>query len=136
MPIYTFKLRDGSGSIDDEAGVRLPTRANALSYAYDVACELMNCREQKTRHWRPDVYEDGRECVFIIPFARIDSSLNHLMPELRSMVERSCDRLRALNEVMAAARVTVREARALVARSRDKPYLATCAGQETIRPAR
>ncbi len=136
MPIYTFKLRDGSGSIDDEAGVRLPTREDALSYGYDVARELMSCREQKTRHWRLDVYEDGGECVFTIPFARIDPTLNHLMPELRSMVERSCDRLRALNEVMAEAQVTVREARALVARSRGKPYLAAYAGRKTIRPAR
>jgi hypothetical protein len=48
-------------------------------------------------------------------------------------MEDLCDHCRSLNEVMSAASVTMRESRALVARSRGKPYLAAAFGQRTIR---
>jgi len=48
--------------------------------------------------------------------------------DLRSTVERSCDTLRSFRQAFSAARPTVREAKALVARSQGKPYLATEAG--------
>ena len=95
---------------------------------------LVSCgREAQTRFWRLDVYEDSGERIFEIPFVRIDSTLDHLVPELRTIVERLCDRHRALKEANYAARVTVRESRALIAIARGKPYLATYAGEKTIR---
>jgi len=133
MPTYTFELKDGSCRIADETGINLPDREHALKYAHDVARELMGGREAQTRFWRLDVYEDSGERIFEIPFVRIDSTLDHLVPELRTIVERLCDRHRALKEANYAARVTVRESRALIAIARGKPYLATYAGEKTIR---
>ena len=132
MPTYTFELRDGSSGIYDEIGIRLPDRERALQYAHDVVRELMSCQEMQTRFWRLDVYEDDATRVFEIPFATVDQTLDHLTPELRMMMERLCERCRALTEVTHAAHTTMRESRALVALSRGKPYLVTCAGNRTI----
>jgi uncharacterized protein DUF6894 len=113
--------------------VRLPDRDRAFEYALDVAHELMSCREAQTRSWRLDVYDDQGERILELPFAGIDPTLDHLVPAMRTTVERMCDRYRSLREAMAAARVTVRESRALVALSRGRPYLATELGERTIR---
>ncbi len=133
MPVYTFELRDGDRTIQDRSGVHLPDRDRAFQYGRDVAHELMSCREAQTRSWRLDVYDDDGERIFELPFARIDPTLDHLVPEMRTTVEGMCDRYRSLREAMAAARVTVRESRALVALSRGRPYLATELGERTIR---
>jgi hypothetical protein len=131
MPLYTFELQDGENPIGDETGVWFADRERALGHAYDVARELMSARERQTRTWRLDVYEDGSR-VEQIPFAHLDPTLDHLDPALRTSVERSCDRARDFKQTLSAARATVRESRALVARSRGKPYLATDKGKPTI----
>jgi hypothetical protein len=133
MPLYTFELRDGSCGIADAVGVGLADRDEALRYAHDVIRELMGCREQQTRTWRLDVYEDHDQRVFEIPFARLDETLDHLSPHWRNNVEDLCNRSRVLQETCNAARITMRESRALVARSRGKPYLATEGGRAIIR---
>jgi hypothetical protein len=135
MPHYTFELRDGSSQIEDATGVNLPDRQQAVRYAHQVARELMRCREKQTRTWRLDVYEDEGERLFEIPFVRIDETLAHLSPSVRAMMEDLCDRVRSLMEARSAAAATVRESRALVARSRGRPYLATTSGRRTIRDA-
>jgi hypothetical protein len=132
MPTYTFELRDGSSGVYDEIGIHLPDREHALQYAHDVARELMSRREVQTRCWRLDVYEDNATRVFEIPFATVDQTLDHLVPELRITMERVCERCRALKEATHAAHITMRESRALVALSRGKPYLVTYAGDRTI----
>lgn len=134
MPLYTFELRDGSSGIADPAGVRLADRDQALGYAYEVIREMMKggC-ESKTGTWRLDVYEDNDERVFEIPFARLDETLDHLSPHWRSRIEDLRTRSLLLREAYTAACVTIREALALVARSRGKPYLAADRGQRTIR---
>jgi hypothetical protein len=133
MPLYTFELRDGSCGIADTVGVSLADRDQALCYAYEVIRELMGSCEQQTRTWRLDVYEDHDRRVFEIPFARLDETLDHLSPHWRSTIEDLCDRTRVLREAYNAARITLRESRALVARSRGKPYLATEGGRPIIR---
>lgn len=133
MPLYTFELRDGSCGIADTAGVRFADRDQALGYAYEVIREMMNGRERETRTWRLDVYEDNDQRVFEIPFARMDETLDHLSAGWRNLIEDSAARLRSLHETYNATRATMRESRALVARSRGRPYLATERGQRTIR---
>src|SRR5262249_55617741 len=110
-------------------------RERALEHADDVVRELMTAREPQTRSWRLDVHEDGRR-VAEIPFARLDRTLDHLDPTLRSRVEQWSDTLRDFREAMSGARATLRESRALMARSRGKPYLAAVRGQPTISPPR
>jgi hypothetical protein len=133
MPLYTFELRDGSCGITDTAGVKFADRDQALCYAYGVIRELMSQCEQETRTWRLDVYEDHDRRLFEIPFARLDETLDHLSTPWRSKVEDLCNRSRSLREAYSAASATVRESRALVARSRGQPYLATDRGQRVIR---
>ena len=132
MPTYTFKLRDGAGDLEDEAGVHLPGRKYALNYARDVVHELMNGREKQTRAWCLDVYENGLK-IFEVPFAALDPTLDHLMPAIRAEFEAHCGRRRALAEAIFAARRTVSEARAVMARSRGRLYLASRYGKSTIR---
>ncbi len=133
MPVYTFELCDGLRRFHDAMGVQLRDRLAAHDYARDVARELMNGREAETRTWRLDVYEDDGVRVFAIPFASIDPTLDHLLPDLRATIERWCDRCRSLQEAVSAARRTLQESRALVARSRGKPYLAAEYGETIIR---
>lgn len=135
MPVYTFVLRDGSSRIEDETGTNLPDRERALQYAREVVRELMNCRERQTRTWRLEVYDDEGTRVFEIPFASVDPTLAHLTPDVRAAVEALCDRVFSLREAMSEAAMTARESRALVARSRGRPFLAAAFGQRIIRDA-
>ena len=93
----------------------------------------MRNREVETRSWRLDVYENGDGPIYAIPFAGIDPTLDHLVPKLRTMVEAMCERKRLLGEVLHVVSATMQESRALVARSRGKPYLASRFGRSTIR---
>lgn len=133
MPTYRFKLSDDSDGVEDDVGVSLPNAEIAYRYACEVARELMGHREQKTRHWRLDVYEDNGEKVFDIPFASVDRTLDHLGPVLRATVEQCAQRVRSLKDVHYDAALTCRESRSLVARSRGKPYLAADRGRKVIR---
>lgn len=133
MPVYTFKLRDGAGLIEDESGVILADLRHALDYAHDVVRELLKGRETETRSWRLDVFEAGSTQVFAIPFAALDDTLDVWQPEFRKTIEAHAERQLTLRETVREARNTVREERALVALSRGKPYLAAERGERTIR---
>lgn len=132
MPLYTFELRGGSDPIGDRTGVDLPDRGRAWAYTKEVARELMFGVEDETRACVISVYENN-ELVFELPFAAVDRTLDHLRPELRRTVESVCNSRLLCREAVNAAGATIREARALVARSRGKPYLAAIAGKPTIR---
>lgn len=135
MPTYTFKLQDGCGGVEDETGVSFPDNDRAIRYAYDVVHELMRCRELETRSWCLGVYESGGadSPICEIPFASVDPSLDHLAPKLRTMVEAAAERMGGLREVIHSVQGTVQESRALVARARGKPYLASRFGKSVIR---
>src|ERR1043165_5605539 len=132
MPIYTFKLRDGSGEIEDPNGVEFRHQEIAVRYAHDVVAELMKSRELETRSWRLEVYEGGSR-IYEISFASVDPSLDHLTPKLRRIVESLSERRGVLGEAIQNVRATVQESGALVARSRGKPYLASRHGKPVIR---
>jgi uncharacterized protein DUF6894 len=134
MPVYTFKLHDGCDGVEDEAGTSLRDQDIALRYAHDVVHELMKGRELETRCWRLDVFEEGSvEPIHQIPFAHMDTSLDHLTPRSRDMVEAMAERQRVLGEVLHTVEATIQESRALVARARGKPYLASRFGKPVIR---
>jgi len=132
MQHYTFALHHDEGVTEDEGGIWLDDRKRAYRYACDVATELMRGQETKTRSWRLDVYEDGKRVDELL-FARIDPTLGHVAPRVRAMVEQGAENQRAFRDALSAVRATFRESKALVARSRGKPYLATLAGERTIR---
>ena len=132
MGHYTFTLRADEALIEDKSGVWFDDRDRACNYARDVVHELMHGREEQTRSWRLEVYEDG-ERVHELLFASIDPTLANLRPRLRATVEEAAEKKRAFRDALAAVQATLRESRALVARSRGKPYLATVAGEPTVR---
>jgi len=132
MPRYTFRLRDDDTGQEDDTGVSLLDDEIAYRYACDVVHELMQRREQHTRSWQLEVFEEG-EKLFEIPFARLDPTLDHLSAPLRDLVEHNAQRVRSLKDTLCAARVTVQETRSLLARSRGKPYLAVVRGRKIIR---
>ncbi|HLH97239.1 MAG TPA: hypothetical protein VKW08_19180 [Xanthobacteraceae bacterium] len=136
MPIYKFKLSDDDCGVEDNFGVNLPNAEVAYSYACDVARELMDHREQETRHWRLEVYQDNGERVCDILFAKRDQTLDRLSPGLRVLVEECAERVRSFRDVYQALSLTRREAQSLVARSRGKPYLAVDQGRPVIRDRR
>jgi hypothetical protein len=133
MPIYTFKLCDGCGGLEDETGVALTDDQSAIRYARDVAHELMKHREVETRCWQLDVYEERGRHVCEIPFASLDPTLDHLSPGMRAILESLSERRRLLGDALHAEKATIRESRALLARARGKPYLASRFGKPTIR---
>jgi hypothetical protein len=99
-----------------------------------VVHELMRSRELETRSWRLEIYEGGDDRpICEIPFASVDPSLDHLTPKLRTMVESISERKRLLGDVIHSAKGTIQESRALVARARGKPYLASRFGKPIIR---
>jgi vacuolar-type H+-ATPase subunit H len=134
MPLYHLALHDGECAFADE-GVWLANGEQAIEHAHHVAHELMQSREPQTRSWRIDIYEDGRQ-LHRVPFATIDPTLDHLGPQVRATVEALWESIHSAKQIVAAARATARESRALVRRSRGKPYLATERGQPTIRASR
>jgi hypothetical protein len=131
MPVYRFELNDGAHRIEDE--VDLPDHRCALDHARAVVREMMGGCEARTRSWQLSVKDDQGRKLFEIPFMSLDRTLDHLTPQFRIMVADLSERVRSLKEVVGAATITVRESRALVARSRGRPYLATHSGERTIR---
>jgi hypothetical protein len=56
----------------------------------------MRRRESKTRYWSLEVHEQSQGKIFDIPFAEIDSALEGLPENWRSVVEQLWQRVRSL----------------------------------------
>jgi hypothetical protein len=93
----------------------------------------MHGHEREARCWRLNVYDQAWQKIFDIPFASLDPALDLLKPELRARMIEFCERVRAIRETVASAKITMRESQALVARSRGRPYLATYRGERKIK---
>jgi len=85
MPIYSFKLRSDDNVFADDTGVSLPNSKLAYRYACDVVRELMRRRESETRCWSLEVHEQSQGKIFDISFAEIDSTLEALPENWRSV---------------------------------------------------
>jgi len=133
VPRYTFKLSGNGGPVEDDSGVSLPDIESAYRYACRVVQELMAHRELRTRHWQLEAYDhDGRK-IFEIPFAKLDRTLDHLPRKYRDLVEHSAVLIGSHKDIIYVVSHTRREAQALVARSRGRPYLAVHHGRKVIR---
>jgi cytolysin (calcineurin-like family phosphatase) len=133
VPIYTFRLRNDGGDVEDNSGIALNDNRTAYRYAESVARELMRSREIDTRYWHIEVYRDGQGPLFDILFASVDPTLDHLRRELRALVESVSEKKRALKDVVYDSNFTLRESQSLLAQSRGKPYLIAENGEITIR---
>ena len=81
MRRYTFALHADEARIEDESGTWFDDRDHACAYARDVVHELMHGREQETRSWCLEIYEDGVR-VHELLFASIDPTLDNLPPQI------------------------------------------------------
>jgi len=123
MPRYVFLLRDGESESCDSEGQELRDDVAAIGYAKGVARELMRNREPETRCWQVHVRTESGQLLGKISFATLDPTLDHLLPELRRTVERASEIGLSVREAITAARDTVLESRALIARSKGRPYV-------------
>src|SRR5262245_60915992 len=130
MAHYFFTLRDGAGGASDPEGTDLPGEAAAREYATQVANGLMRHAEVKTRHWQLDVSDETGKVLFDVPFAAVDSTIDHLAPTTRRLVERLSRNRRELSEAIFDARLAVLKCKATIARSKGKPYLAAHSGRQ------
>ena len=128
MARYFFDLSDGAGGVEDDVGTQLADDRDAVTYGYQVAQELMRNNERKCRHFCISVRDDARTLLFALPFVTVDETMRQLPPETRVLVERCCERQRALAEAVYRARRTVLQSRALRARRQGMLYLATIDG--------
>src|SRR5947209_20122470 len=125
MTRYFFDLCDGAGGVRDDVGTELADDRAAVDYGNKVAQELVRSNEERSRHWCIAVRDETRSLLFTLPFVAVEETINRRFPETRALVERYYDRIRALAEAKHAAVQTMRQSRALVARSHGRPYLAT-----------
>ena len=133
MPHYMFKLRGDRGGVADDGGVTLPDDAAAYGYACEVARELMKGKNGVISDWVLDVLTGDGAKVCEILFAEVDPSLEHLSARLRATVNHVNRVRRSFKDCSVAAAQTMLETRALLARSRGVPYLATDRGRKIIR---
>jgi hypothetical protein len=123
MPCYYFDLRDGGSGLRDEVGMELPDGRAAVAHGYEIAGELMRHNEAKRRYFCLLVRDETNTLLFRLPFSAVDNTLDHHYPEIRALAERWCENRRNLAEALYEASKTLRQSRALIARSRGKPYL-------------
>jgi hypothetical protein len=134
MSMYYFNLRDGGAGVLDVEGTELPDVSAARSYAVRVARELLWPHEIQKRAWRVDVCDNEGKAVFVLPFAQVDPSLDHLDRGLRELIERLSEARRRLGETIFRSEALALHFRASDARRMGKPYLAAHRGQRVDIP--
>ena len=132
MARYFFDLCDGAGGIEDTSGTELLHDRAAVAHGYRVAREMMRHNEPQSRKLCIAVHDDRRRLLFRLPFAAVDETIDCRFPETRALVERSLQKQLTLAEAVHEARKTVRQSRALVARSRGMPYLCAENGEAFV----
>jgi hypothetical protein len=132
MARYYFDLSDGEHGAQDQRGTELPDNGTAIAYGKEIAHDLMRNNERKNRHFSIAVCDEAHELLFTLPFVFVDETIRHLHPDLRTQLEVCYARRRGLAEAIDGARQTIRQSRALVARSRRRPYLAAVNGAAVV----
>jgi hypothetical protein len=124
MPTYHFHLATLDGKVCDMEGMELPDEATAREHARQVACELMRHREPRTRAWRVEVTDGPRQACFELLFASVDSTIDHLTPQLRASVEKLCFQSASLSDTIRAVKNSLVDAKTTLARVDGRTYLA------------
>jgi hypothetical protein len=134
MPVVFFNLQDSNGQIVDQEGVELPDLDAVTAYAIGVARELMHGDELERRIWRLDVFDSDGSLLFEIPFATVDTTLDHLDQRLREVVEQLSETRGNFAETWSDMKRLRLELQAMRARSRHRPYLCAQYGRPLWRP--
>lgn len=131
MSRYYFSVKNRNQMVLDHQGEDLESLAAARAHAELLARELMRNRESKTRSWRIQVSNAEHEKCFEVLFALVDNSIAHFRPDIREAMQKMARRAAALSDTMVEVRHSVRQAKATIARGKQKPYLATVDGRRT-----
>jgi hypothetical protein len=129
MPLYYFNLKDVQGTHVDPDGTLLRDDSAALDHARQVAQELMQHREARTRSWRLQACDADRRALFELLFATLDHTMNELPPALRHDVETTSARTAGLSDAISNIRTTLHQIRGTLAKSERSPYLAALDGE-------
>ncbi len=124
MPAYHFHLVTLDGRVLDLEGTEFSDEGAARGHARQVACELMRHRERETRPWRVEVTDSAQRPCFDLLFASVDSTIDHLTPELRASVENLCTQSASLAETFRAVSNALVAANATRVRIEGRPHLA------------
>jgi hypothetical protein len=129
MPHYHFHLRTAQALYLDHEGMLFANRAEAHEHATTVARELMRNRGVKARSWRIEVFDsDENERCLEVSFATVDTTLDHLHPDLRTAIEGVSSRMASLFDAIHEVKGTIYEVKATQAREKKAPYLAVLRG--------
>jgi hypothetical protein len=128
MPKYFFNLAAREEIVFDREGVDFLDERSAREHAAVVARELMAHRELRTRAWQLDVRDSNGLPCFDLLFARVDDTLGHLTPELRSSLEGYHASSASLAEAIRAIRLTLLDVQATIARAEGALHLAAVNG--------
>jgi hypothetical protein len=128
MTMFYFNLRDGGAGVTDIDGTELRDESEAKAHATQVARELMRPKELKKRPWQLDVCDDQGP-LFVVPFAAVDPTLDHLEPKLRQLIEGLCESRRALAETLFRSQLMLLRFQASRSRAAGGPYLAAQCGR-------
>lgn len=128
MPMYYFNLKTHKGINLDPDGVELINDVKAREYGQEVAQELAQRCEAKTRFWRIEVCDVNRRPIAEVLFADIDPTIAAMPPAFRGAVEQVSASAAALIDTIFDTRNACRALRATFSRDEGKPYLASCDG--------
>jgi|SRR5215471_19324648 len=125
MPMYYFNLKTQQGRDLDSDGVELLDDTQAKDYGQQVARELMQQRETKTRSWRLEICNAERRPIDELLFVYVDPLVAALSPAGRNIVEQASARTAALMDAILDTRRSYYELKATLSESEGKPYLAS-----------
>jgi hypothetical protein len=128
MATYYFNLKGHHDRYVDPHGTVLADLGQAKEHARQVALELMQRRELKTRSWRLEVCDAGRAPVFELLFATVDPMLAQLPPNFRTRVEELSARTGGMVDAILDVRNTLHQIRGTLAKANREPYLAALDG--------
>jgi hypothetical protein len=128
MPAYYFHLNGQHGRFLDPDGIELHDHAHAREYARQVALELMQGRETRTRSWRLKVLDASKTPIFELLFATVDPLLARLPPNLRMSVERVSAQAGDVRDAIIDVRDSLHRLRSTLAKANGEPYLASLDG--------
>jgi hypothetical protein len=129
MSLYYFNLKYRDGVVPDCDGTDLTDDAAAQLHARIVAGELMRHREAQRRIWRLQICDAGRRPLFELLFADVDSSLDHLSPELKATLKDFFLKTGVMNDSIHDVRATLYQLRGTLARADGMPWLAALDGK-------
>ena len=92
----------------------------------------MRNNEPRFRQFCISVCNESCDLLCTLPLVVVDDTMSGLAPETRALWETCCERRRGLAEALYSLRKTVQQSRAMLARSRRKPYLAAADGDAVL----